>query len=145
MGESSKIDLGHGATEVLDVATKLTIKHKADGTTSPLLTLTDINWALITDSVPLAEAKHNEAETLRAKAEKAYRDRDLLLEPIEDAVRRSKNLLKSIHSKNPKILTEWGFNVTYTAATTKAAKAEKAAKATKASKTTKISENNEEL
>jgi hypothetical protein len=56
------------------------------------------------------------------KAEAKCRERDLLLEPIEEAVRRGKNLLKTIYAKNPKLLTEWGFDVTYTA-TSKSTKA----------------------
>lgn len=127
MENSSRVDVGRGATEVLGIADKMVVKHKADGTASPLLALTDVNWSVIVESVPLALAKHREAEELRAKAEAAYRERDLLLEPIDDAVRRSRTLLKTIHVKNPKVLTDWGFDVTYTASM-KAAKPKKAAK-----------------
>lgn len=145
MGDTSKVELGHGATEIISTAKKLTTKHTNDAGTSPLSTLTDINWNEISSLVPQAEAKHNEAELYRTKAETAYRERDILLEPITDAVRRSKNLLKSIHSKNPKVLSEWGFNVTYTATTTKAEKEAKAAKTSKRPKSTTSSDSSSEL
>ena len=44
--------------------------------------------------------------------EKAYRERDLLMPAIDEAVKASRNLLKALNQKNPKRLTDWGFEVT---------------------------------
>lgn len=114
MANTSRVEVGRGATEILGIAEKLVAKHNLDGEGSPLNALVDINWPLITGSVPKALAKHREAEELRAKADAAYRERDNLLQPIDEMVRRSRSLLKAVHVKNPKLLTEWGFEVTYT-------------------------------
>lgn len=135
MENSSKISYGNSTTEVLDVASKLVVKHKGDGEASPLRALTDINWTTIEGAIPMAIAKQREAEEYRMKSDMLYRERDLLLEPIVEVVRRSKNLLKTVHSKNPKALSEWGFDVTYTTST-------KPAKA--AAKKAATSENKEE-
>ena len=56
--------------------------------------------------------------------EKAYRERDLLIEPIDETVKASRNLLKALNQKNPKRLADWGFQVADTAPQAKAAKAE---------------------
>ena len=114
MENSSRVKLGNNISEILGVADKMTVKHLKDGNSSPLLALTDVNWTEFVSNVPKAVELNREAEELRMKAEAKCRERDLLMEPIEEAVRRGKNLLKSIHAKNPKMLGEWGFNVTYT-------------------------------
>lgn len=43
--------------------------------------------------------------------EQAYRERDLLMPAIEEAVKASRNLLKALNQKNPKRLGECGFQV----------------------------------
>lgn len=106
--------MSNNAAEVLGVAGKMKVKHETDGDASPLLTLTDVNWSEFVTNVPKAAELHREAEELRMKSEAKCRERDLLMEPIEEAVRRGKNLLKTIHARNPKVLGEWGFDVTYT-------------------------------
>ncbi|WP_320052194.1 hypothetical protein [uncultured Acetobacteroides sp.] len=117
MANNSKISFGNNASENLDVASKLVGKHKLEGAASPLHTLPDVNWTEIEAAVPKAMAKQREAEEYRMKSDMLYRERDNLLAPIVEAVRLSKNLLKTIHSKNPKALSEWGFEVTYSAPT----------------------------
>jgi hypothetical protein len=142
MENNSKISYGSSTTEVLEVASKLVVRHKEDGEASPLRALTDVNWTTIEGTIPMAIAKQREAEEYRMKSDMLYRERDLLLEPIVEVVRRSKNLLKSVHSKNPKALSEWGFDVTYTTANKPAKAAAKLAKA--AAKKTATPENKEE-
>lgn len=116
MEGSSRVKLGNNPAEVLGVADKMKVRHESDGPASPLLALTDVNWKEFVTNVPRAIELNREAEELRMKAEAKCRERDLLLEPIEETVRRGKNLLKTIYAKNPKLLAEWGFDVTYTAA-----------------------------
>jgi len=43
--------------------------------------------------------------------EEAYREHDIYLPAIEEAVKVSRNLLKAYNQKNPKRLGEWGFKV----------------------------------
>ena len=129
MANKSRVDIGRGPTDLIRVALKLVDKHKEEGEKSPLHAILDIDWVLISTSTPLAQKKHEEAEELMRKAEAAYRERDNLLKPIDEAVRRSRNLLKTIHENNPKLLAEWGYDVSYSAPAK--AKAEKASKTTK--------------
>lgn len=142
MANNSKISYGNNASENLDAASKLVGKHKLDGDASPLRALTDVNWTEFEVNVPKAMAKQREAEEYRIKSDMLYRERDLLLEPIVEVVRLSKNLLKTVHSKNPKVLTEWGFDVTYTVSTKPAKAAAKLSKA--AAKKEATPENKEE-
>lgn len=115
MDESSRVKLGNNAEEVLNVAIQMKAKHEADGAASPLNAITDVDWEKFSEMVPRAVALGKEAEELRRQSEAKYRERDILLDSIEDNVRRGKNLLKSIHAKNPKLLSEWGFKVVYKA------------------------------
>lgn len=47
--------------------------------------------------------------------EVAYRERDLLIPAIDETLKSSRNLLKALNAKNPKRLSEWGFEVDDTA------------------------------
>jgi hypothetical protein len=66
--------------------------------------------------------EEDEAETLKGQMEAAYRERDLLLPPIDEILKGSRNLLKALNAKNPKRITEWGFSVDDTAKVAKAPK-----------------------
>ncbi|MCX6272756.1 MAG: hypothetical protein NTU44_16375 [Bacteroidetes bacterium] len=120
-----RILISKNPTEVIDLAEKVFTKHKADGEKSQLNALNDQDWSKIGPTIVTARAKHIEAETLKGQMEAAYRERDLLLGPISDILKSSRNMLKAVNAKNPKRLTEWGFNVDDTTApkTTKATKA----------------------
>jgi len=106
-----RIAISTNTVEMLDQATKVYTKHVADGVASPLNTLTDYDWAKTGPTIAIALAKHKEAEELKGKMEAAYRERDLLVPAIEEILKSSRNLLKALNSKNPKRITEWGFNV----------------------------------
>ena len=43
--------------------------------------------------------------------EEAYRERDIYMPAIDEAVKASRTLLKAHNQKNPKRLGEWGFDV----------------------------------
>jgi hypothetical protein len=114
MDNSSKVKLSTNASEIFENALKLAAKHKAEGEASPLHALTGINWKEFEDGIPKASNIQKEAEEYRAKSDAKYRERDNYLEPIVEVLRVSKNLLKAINEKNPKVLAEWGYNVSYT-------------------------------
>ena len=114
MSSNSKIKLGNSPAEILATAEKMLAKHKEMGETSPLLALADIDWKVIEGLVAEAKGSQREVEEFRMKSEAKCRERDNALEPIVEAARRSKNLLKTINDKNPKLLGEWGFDVLYT-------------------------------
>jgi hypothetical protein len=106
-----RINVSQNPVEVLNLSAKVYAKHLEDGANSPLNVLPDFDWAKIGPTIPMALAKHNEAEVHKAKMEAAYRERDLLIPPIDEIMKASKNLLKALNSKNPKRLAEWGFDV----------------------------------
>jgi hypothetical protein len=66
--------------------------------------------------------KHQQAEALRSQMELAYRERDRYTPQIMEAVKASRNLLKALNPKNPKRLSEWGFEVDDSVQTVKAVK-----------------------
>ncbi|NEW85394.1 MAG: hypothetical protein GZ094_23950 [Mariniphaga sp.] len=108
---SGRVTIPRNAEEVLTLASKVYFRHQADGDASPLRNLDGINWLNLGPTIEPALAKHREAEALKAQMEKAYRERDIYLPAIDEAVRASSVLLKALNQKNPKRLSDWGFNV----------------------------------
>ena len=106
-----RINVSQNPVDVLNLSAKVYAKHLTDGASSQLNVLPDYDWAKIGPTIPTALAKHNEAEDHKGKMEAAYRERDLLMPPIDEILKASKNLLKAINAKNPKRLAEWGFDV----------------------------------
>lgn len=119
-----RISISQNVEEMLNLASRVYGKHQADGATSPLSNLDGINWAVVGPTITAALDKHHEAEVLKSKMEQAYRERDLYLPAIKEAVMSSRNLLKALNQKNPKRLSEWGFLVNDSTQATKAVKAE---------------------
>lgn len=70
-------------------------------------------------------SKHRQAEAFKSQMELAYRERDRYTPQIMEAVMASRNLLKALNPKNPKRLSEWGFEVDDSAQTVKSVKASK--------------------
>ena len=108
---NGRINVSHSPSELLDLAAKVYVKHQADGESSPLNSLVDNNWVVTGPKIAQALEIHQEAEGLRKKMEELYRERDIMLPEIEEIVRNSRNMLKSLHTKNPKRLGDWGFVV----------------------------------
>ncbi|MBI5218455.1 MAG: hypothetical protein HY958_05945 [Bacteroidia bacterium] len=106
-----RIEVPQNVEELLILAGKVYDKHVADGAASKLTALEDYNWTLIGPTIVTCLAKHNTAEEHKAKMEKSYRERDLLLPGIEGAVRSSITLLKGIYAKSPKKLGDWGLSI----------------------------------
>ena len=106
-----RIAVSRNVEDVLNLADSVYKKHQADGSASPLLNLDGISWGIVGLTLPKAMEMHKEAERLKSQMEKAYRERDLLMPVIDEAVKASRNLLKALNQKNPKRLTDWGFEV----------------------------------
>ena len=118
-----RIELPHNPKDVLNLATDIFTKHTNDGESSPLLHLDGVDWAVVGPTIPTALGLHQKAEKLKSQMEEAYRERDLYLPAIEEAIKVSRNLLKAHNQKNPKRLGEWGFKVADSAQAPKPAKA----------------------
>jgi hypothetical protein len=117
-----RIVISANLTDMLALAAKVYAKHTEDGAKSPFNSMADYDWSKIGPTIAVAQAKHLEAEKLKAQMETAYRERDLLIPAIDDILKSSRNLLKALNAKNPKRIADWGFTVDDTA---KAAKAPK--------------------
>jgi hypothetical protein len=86
-------------------------KHLADGANSLLKNMQDRDWAIDGPKVAQAKAKHDEAEALKLKMEKAYRDRDLLLVSTTETLLASRDILTGALRSNMKRMGDWGFTV----------------------------------
>ncbi len=94
--------------EILDLADLVNKKHVDLGVDSPLNPLT---WDVQAPNIPLARKFHDQAEDLKRQAEEMYEQRDLLLGPIDDLVKQSRDLLKSVYRNEPRKIGEFGYTV----------------------------------
>lgn len=97
--------------EILDVATTIYQEHLNDGPASPLYNLTGINWDEIGQLAMTGAAYHQSAEEHKRKMEELYRERDNIVEVVAAANNATKALLKAMYPKNPKKLSDWGYNI----------------------------------
>lgn len=110
-----RISISRNIGQMIELATKVYAKHVDDGESSQLRVLEGDPWSTVGPTLQQALDKHNEAETLKGQMEAAYRERDLFIPAIDNALKDSRNLLKALNAKNPKRLAEWGFEVDDTA------------------------------
>ncbi len=115
----SRIALSHNLEERLHLASKVYQKHLSDGETSPLNHLEGIDWNELGDLIARTMELHHEAELLKGRMEQVYRERDLNVPIIDGALKANRNLLKALNHKNPKRLSEWGFQIDDTVKKTK--------------------------
>jgi hypothetical protein len=107
-----RVEIPSNPAEMLSLAKNINQKHIEDGNASPLIAITSNNWVEEGPKIDYCLEKHNEAEAYKAKAEAAYKERDLALEGIGKAVRASRDVLSGVHHENMKRMTDWGFSVT---------------------------------
>ena len=105
--------------QLLQIGGTIYSKHQADGATSPLKSLVDNNWDVTGPKIAPCLQNHLKAEELKRQMELAYQERDKVLAELEEIVRSSAALLKSIYRNTPRKLGEWGFDVSETVATKK--------------------------
>jgi hypothetical protein len=106
-----KIRISRNVQEVIEQAQLLINKHNTDAQASVLNALQDTNWTDVNTKVGNCLAHHLRAEELKRQMELAYRERDLLLMPITETVKASRDLLLGVFRANPKKLGDWGFKV----------------------------------
>ena len=122
---SGRIVISNSAGEMLNLAAKVYAKHLADDAASPLTNLDGIQWNIVGPTIETALGKHQQAESFKSQMELAYRERDRYTPQILEAVKVSRNLLKALNSRNPKRLSEWGFQVDDSVQTVKSVNASK--------------------
>lgn len=106
-----RIEIPKNPEEQLKLAGKIYTKHTTDGADSVLKVMKDFKWDVVGPNIPLALAKHNEAEELQKKMEKAYEDRNKLMAGLPDGLKSTRDFLKGVYSKSPKTLGDYGYTV----------------------------------
>lgn len=106
-----RVPIPRNPEQVLELATKVFEKHEKEGTKSPLNGIEDYNWEITGPEITKAIQFHDEAEKLKKLMEKAYKERDLLIQRIDPAIKASRDVLTGIYRQNMKRMGEWGFIV----------------------------------
>lgn len=99
------------AEKQLDLAELVVAKHAADGVASPLNVLVDNSWNDNSPKVATARAMQTEITQLEKDLERKYKERNLLLAPVMNSVKASRDTLVGVYNSNPKKLGDWGFVV----------------------------------
>ena len=86
-------------------------KHLAEGANSPLRSAEDFNWNELGTIIARCEEQHKLAEEYKRKMEECYRQRDIDMPNLLEALNGAKVLLKGVYRKNPKKMGDWGFQV----------------------------------
>jgi hypothetical protein len=106
-----RVPIPKNVQELLELAQKIYNKHQSENEASPLQSVEDHNWNDIGDDIKKCLELHLEAEELKGKMEKSYRERDILFKKIDETVKASRDVLTGIYRKNMKRMTDWGFQV----------------------------------
>ena len=93
--------------DIIDLAKKVYDKHQADADSS---LLKNLDWNEAGASISKAIKAHVKAEELSRETIKMYQQRDLLLEPLTEIVRNSRDILTGSYKKEMKKLGDWGFD-----------------------------------
>ena len=112
----NRVEIPSNPKEKLELGAKIFAKHQTDGPTSKLSIL---DWDITGPTIQLAIEKHNLAEDLNRQRDKAYEERDILLQKIEASIKSSRDVLSGVFTTEMKKLGEWGFNVFSSTAPTK--------------------------
>jgi hypothetical protein len=97
--------------ERLELAGKVYAKHVADGNNSILNHVDGLNWAVTGPTIATAKQLHEEAEELKRQMENKYKERDLLLKPIDEDLNLSTTNYKAVYAVNPKKMGDFGYTV----------------------------------
>ncbi|HNW52168.1 MAG TPA: hypothetical protein PKH79_13875 [Prolixibacteraceae bacterium] len=97
--------------DLLNLANSVYKKHQELGASSPLNSMQSNKWDDNGPSVATALGYQEQAEELKRQSEKLNKQRDLLLAPIKESVRASRDLLLGIYRDNPRVLGDWGYEV----------------------------------
>ena len=106
-----RVKIPTNPSELLKLAALIYAKHIADGAASRLKALDDYTWELHGDKVEQAQVLDAEATQMEKDLEEKYKQRDLLLAPVDATVKSSRDLLLGAYKKNYKKLGDWGFEV----------------------------------
>lgn len=111
VAEKMRVVIPSNPSDLLTLEASVYAKHLADGPTSILKSIQDHDWAVDGPKIALAKIQHEKAEKLKLEMEKAYRERDLLMQPIKETLLASRDLLTGALRSNMKRMGDWGFTV----------------------------------
>jgi hypothetical protein len=108
MAKKVRVKIGKSVEETLNLASLIVAKHKELGETSPLKPL---NWEEHIENIEKALDLHRQAKEYERLAEQAHEQRNNYAKPIDELVKRTRDLLKVLHHGEAKSLGEFGFEV----------------------------------
>lgn len=108
MAKKVRVKIGKNAEETLNLANLITARHKEMGENSPLKPL---GWEEHIENISKALEAHKQAKEYERLAEQSYEQRNNFVKPIEELVKRSRDLLKALYHGETKSLGEFGFEV----------------------------------
>lgn len=114
-----RINLAKNPEEILKQTARVFEKHQTDGATSVLKTMADFDWDVSGPKIATAQAHHDDAVRYKGLMEEAYRERDTYMAELDELNRATAAFLKSVNRKNPKRITDWGYEVDDTPSTVK--------------------------
>ena len=106
-----RIVIPTSASGLLKLAEEVYKKHQADADQSPFKAMQTNSWETNGPKIASALDFQAQAEKLKRQAEDLYKQRDLLIDQIDDSVKGSRDILMGIYRENPKELGTWGFEV----------------------------------
>lgn len=106
-----KIVIPTSTSGLLKLAEDVYKKHQADADKSPLKAMQNNSWEINGPKIASALEIQAQAEKLKRQAEDLYKQRDLLIDQIDDSVKGSRDILMGIYRENPKELGNWGYEV----------------------------------
>jgi hypothetical protein len=105
---NARVNIPSNPTEQIVLLGKVSAKHTALGASSPLGSLP---WAQISPALAAAKTHDDAASDLSKQAEKEYRDRDVTMPKVTQALRDARDLLLVANRENPKALGDFGYVV----------------------------------
>lgn len=106
-----RVEIPENVEQLLELARLIVEKHTADGASSVLNGMQDYSWTTLAPTIQTCRDKHLEAESLSSQEQEAYETRNLLLPPISNALKASRDLLLGAFPLTLTRLGDWGFVV----------------------------------
>ncbi|MEA3186947.1 MAG: hypothetical protein QOD99_777 [Chthoniobacter sp.] len=104
----ARINIPQNIDDRLTLAEKMFAKHQADGASSPI---SGLGWAQVGPTIDPTQTLRSEAADFKKKSEQKNEQAGNALPPIDDIIRRARDILLGLYRDNPRKLEDWGFSV----------------------------------
>jgi hypothetical protein len=105
---NARVNIPSNPSEQIVLLGKVSAKHTALGASSPL---GNLKWTEIGPALAAAKTHDDAAGDLSKQAEKEYRDRDVTMPKVTQALRDARDVLLVANRENPKALGDFGYVV----------------------------------